>query len=113
MSYPSKTLCPMNNEMQYGLSTLLPSSGLSREGRRRSSGLRSDFRGLLLGITHLILKEEGPQVRLGLVIDSRGRWLKSEGKEMVEGPSSQGRLGKGVRSENRGAFTQAERRKAL
>lgn len=53
-----------------------------------------DFRDLLLGVTHLILKEEGPQVRLGLVIDSRGQWLKSEGKEMVEGPSSQGRLGK-------------------
>lgn len=53
-----------------------------------------DFRGLLLGITHLILKEEGPQVRLGLVIDSRGRWLKSEGKEMVEAQAVRAGWGK-------------------
>lgn len=31
---------------------------------------------------------------------------------MVEGPSSQGRLGKCVRRESQGAFTQAERREA-
>lgn len=31
---------------------------------------------------------------------------------MVEGPSSQGRLGKCVRREYQGTFTQAERRKA-
>lgn len=56
--------------------------------------------------------KEDQQVNLGLVIDSRG-WVRSEEEGMAKGPLSHGGLGKCVRIENQGGFTQAEGRKAV